>query len=60
MEAVVRGHDLPTEKLSVCLPPWTHSRINAICGKEDWAEFLRRILLEALDEIEEPASTQDC
>ena len=59
MEAVVRGHDLSTEKLSVCLPPGTHSRINAIRGKEDRAEFLRRILLEALDEIEEPASTQD-
>ena len=60
MEAVVRGHDLSTEKLSVCLPPGTCSRINAIRGKENRAEFLRQILLEALDEIEEPASTEDC
>jgi len=59
MEAVVRGHNLSTEKLSVCLSPGTYSRINAIRGQENRAEFLRRILLEALDEIEEPASTQD-
>ncbi len=59
MEAVVRGNDLSTEKLSVCLRPGTYSRINAIRGKENRAEFLRQILLESLDEIEEPASTED-
>ncbi len=59
MEAAVRGYDLSTEKLSVCLPPGTQSWIDASCGKEDQAKFLRRIVLEALDEIEVPASTQD-
>lgn len=56
----MRGRCLLTEKLSVHLPPGTQARIDALRCEESRAEFLHRILLEALDGIEEPVSTQDC
>ena len=53
-EAFMGRNRLLTEKLSVRLPPGTQSRIDALRCKESRAECLRRILLEALDGIEEP------